>query len=127
VRDLLLTLAVALVLGMIVFGAVAFTLGKAPGLDPASPDAAPYDLPQDAPVSPGDVGAVRFDVVLRGYRMDQVDAVLERLAFDLGVRDEEIRALREEARPARDPDGEPAREPGSKPVPAPAEPDAEPS
>jgi DivIVA domain-containing protein len=104
VRDLLLTLAVALVLGLIVFGVVAFTLGKAPGLDPASPDAAPYDLPQDAAVTPADVGAVRFDVVLRGYRMDQVDAVLERLAYDLGVRDEEIRALREDLRQTRDPE-----------------------
>jgi DivIVA domain-containing protein len=97
----LLTLAVALVLGFIVFGAVAFTLGKATGLDPASPDAAPYDLPQDAGVTPADIAAVRFDVVARGYRMDQVDVVLERLAHDLGVRDEEIRALREEVRSLR--------------------------
>ncbi|HEV7824204.1 MAG TPA: DivIVA domain-containing protein [Mycobacteriales bacterium] len=110
-RDLLLTLAVALVLGLIVFGAVAFTLGKASGLDPANPDSAPYDLPQDAEVTPADVGAVRFDVVLRGYRMDQVDAVLERLSDDLRVRDETIRALRAEVRDGR--------------VPEPAESDAE--
>jgi DivIVA domain-containing protein len=107
VRDLLLTLAVALVLGLIVFGAVAFTLGKAPGLDPVSPDAAPYDLPQDAEVTPEDITRVRFDVVLRGYRMDQVDAVLERLSYDLGIRDEEIRALRDELRGVPSP--EPAR------------------
>ena len=97
-RDLLLTLAVALVLGLIVFGAVAFTLGKASGLDPAAPDAAPHDLPQDVPVSPDELDGVRFDVVLRGYRMDQVDGVLERAVYELRMRDEEIRALREEVR-----------------------------
>jgi DivIVA domain-containing protein len=101
VRDLLLTLAVALVIGLIVFGAVAFTLGKATGLAPVDPDAAPHELPPDAAVKPADVEAVRFDVVLRGYRMDQVDTVLERLTYDLGVRDDEIRALREELRASR--------------------------
>jgi DivIVA domain-containing protein len=101
VRDLLLTLAVALVIGLVVFGAVAFTLGRATGLEPVSPDAAPHDLPTGATVKPADVDAVRFDVVLRGYRMDQVDSVLERLSYDLGVRDDEIRALREELRAGR--------------------------
>jgi DivIVA domain-containing protein len=98
VRDLLLTLAVALVLGLIVFGAAAFTLGRAPGLEPASPDAAPHDLPRHRPMGPGDLGAVRFDVVLRGYRMDQVDAVLERVGDELGMRDAELLALQEELR-----------------------------
>lgn len=28
---------------------------------------------------PGEIAAVRFDTALRGYRMDQVDAVLDRL------------------------------------------------
>jgi DivIVA domain-containing protein len=28
---------------------------------------------------PGEISAVRFDTALRGYRMDQVDAVLDRL------------------------------------------------
>jgi DivIVA domain-containing protein len=101
VVDLLLTLVVALVLGSILFGAVAFTLGKTSGLEPASPDAAPYDLPADSPVTSADLDAVRFDVVARGYRMDQVDTVLERLTYALGVRDDEIRALRAELRDSR--------------------------
>jgi DivIVA domain-containing protein len=107
VVDLLLTLAVALVLGLIVFGVVAFTLGKTAGLEPASPDAAPFDLPADSAVTPADLGAVRFDVVARGYRMDEVDTVLERLTYDLGVRDEEIRALRAELRDSRAAEREP--------------------
>jgi DivIVA domain-containing protein len=96
VRDLLLTLAVALVLGLIVFGAVAFTLGRASGLEPAAPDAAPHDLPQDRPAAPSDLDAIRFDVVPRGYRMDQVDGVLERAGHELGARDAELLALRQE-------------------------------
>jgi DivIVA domain-containing protein len=101
VRDLLLTLAVALLLGLVVFGAVAFTLGKATGLDPVSPDAAPYDLPADRAVTPDDVAAVRFDVVLRGYRMDQVDTVLGTLSSALQDRDDELRAVRAELRAVR--------------------------
>ena len=39
-------------------------------------------------------GAVRFDIGLRGYRMDQVDTVLDRLVRELRTRDEELGALR---------------------------------
>jgi DivIVA domain-containing protein len=117
VRDLLLTLAVAVVLGLVVFGAVAFTLGKASGLDPASPDAAPHDLPQDGPVEAADLSAVRFDVVPRGYRMDQVDGVLERLGYELRVRDEEIRALRADVRLLHADGGEPTGAHAARPDP----------
>ncbi|MGZ4600759.1 MAG: DivIVA domain-containing protein [Oryzihumus sp.] len=41
-----------------------------------------------------DVTGLRFDLGLRGYRMDQVDAVLDRLADELAARDEELAALR---------------------------------
>lgn len=73
----------------------------------------------DAPVSslparglpPGDVsvddlGAVRFAPALRGYRMDQVDAVLDRLADELARRDAELRRLR--GRPDLEPLTDPA-------------------
>ena len=42
-----------------------------------------------------DVDAIRFSVGFRGYRMDEVDAVLDRLGLELGAREEEIRELRE--------------------------------
>ncbi|MBG6223796.1 DivIVA domain-containing protein [Arthrobacter sp. CAN_A2] len=41
-----------------------------------------------------DVDAVRFGLGLRGYRMDQVDEVLDRLAAALAERDALIGALR---------------------------------
>ncbi|MGB9376621.1 MAG: DivIVA domain-containing protein [Mycobacteriales bacterium] len=52
------------------------------------PDAAPQALPVDRPVRAADVAATRFDRALRGYRMDQVDAVLDRLTAELANRDE---------------------------------------
>jgi len=41
-----------------------------------------------------DVDAVRFSLGLRGYRMDEVDAVLEKLREELRERDEELTAWR---------------------------------
>lgn len=54
--------------------------------DQAMADAA-QDLPDLAlpvgPLEPQDVEAVRFSMAPRGYRMSEVDAVLERLADEL--------------------------------------------
>lgn len=46
------------------------------------------------PVTPADIKGVRFDTVVRGYRMDQVDDVLERLEAELIAAHDEIRMLR---------------------------------
>ncbi|WP_321166885.1 DivIVA domain-containing protein [Arthrobacter sp. Leaf234] len=54
----------------------------------------PVLLPDDP--SGTDVDAVRFGLGLRGYRMDQVDEVLDRLSSALEARDATIRALRAE-------------------------------
>jgi DivIVA domain-containing protein len=48
------------------------------------------------PVGTDDVDQVRFSVGFRGYRMDEVDDVLDRLGLELGARDEQIRELREQ-------------------------------
>ncbi|THJ66038.1 DivIVA domain-containing protein [Arthrobacter echini] len=45
-------------------------------------------------VSAQDVDAVRFGLGMRGYRMDQVDEVLDRLAAAIAERDAEIEHLR---------------------------------
>jgi DivIVA domain-containing protein len=42
-----------------------------------------------------DVDTVRFSLGFRGYRMDEVDGVLNRLAEALTERDDEIRLLRQ--------------------------------
>ncbi|MGB5951002.1 MAG: DivIVA domain-containing protein [Ornithinimicrobium sp.] len=44
-----------------------------------------------------DLAQVRLDIAFRGYRMDQVDALLVRLGTELTERDAEIDRLRVEA------------------------------
>ncbi|MCO4263481.1 DivIVA domain-containing protein [Pseudarthrobacter sp. MDT3-26] len=52
----------------------------------------PVLLPADA--APGDVDRVRFSLGLRGYRMDQVDQVLDELRDQIAAKDEEMGRLR---------------------------------
>jgi DivIVA domain-containing protein len=47
-------------------------------------------------VTPEDIDEIRFDQTLRGYRMGQVDEVLDRLRAELQARDDEIAMLRGE-------------------------------
>jgi DivIVA domain-containing protein len=58
---------------------------------------APQDLPDlelpDRPLQPQDVEHVRFSLAPRGYRMSEVDAVLDRLAAELADRDRRLAAL----------------------------------
>ena len=65
-------------------------LGELPDVDPDRP---PTAMPEDRPVGPADVDAVRFTVGMRGYRMDEVDEVLDRLASEVAARDERIAEL----------------------------------
>ena len=51
------------------------------------------DLPPDRPLTAEDVGRLRFGVTLRGYAMDQVDEVLDRLQAEIGARDVRIAQL----------------------------------
>lgn len=52
----------------------------------------PVLLPADA--GPADVDLVRFSLGLRGYRMDQVDQVLDDLRDQLAAKDAELAQLR---------------------------------
>lgn len=61
-------------------------LAEAPGDDPD------LDLPA-GPLQPEDIKLVRFAMVLRGYRMREVDEVLARVTADLAARDERLLAL----------------------------------
>ncbi|TQS46631.1 DivIVA domain-containing protein [Cryptosporangium phraense] len=78
----LLIVVAAIILAGIIFGAAAFTLGRDRGLTPPRPDGVPFDLPADRPLERADVDQLRFDTGLRGYRMDQVDDLLARIADD---------------------------------------------
>lgn len=52
-------------------------------------------LPTDA-LRGSDLADVRFSLGLRGYRMDEVDDVLDRAGAELDARDAQIAALREQ-------------------------------
>jgi DivIVA domain-containing protein len=55
-------------------------------------DAADVELPT-GPLQPEDLRAVRFALAVRGYRMDEVDRVIERAATELAERDRRILEL----------------------------------
>jgi DivIVA domain-containing protein len=61
----------------------------------ARPDRPPLGLPAGR-LAPDDLDALRFSSALRGYRMDQVDEVLDRLRDELIARDEHIAGLERE-------------------------------
>lgn len=85
---------VLLVLALGVVTAVVVARADVPGVPDAPATTAAEPLPP-GPVTVGQVRLLRFDVALRGYRMDQVDAALDRLAGELAERDAEIARLRE--------------------------------
>lgn len=67
-------------------------VGRLGGLPDAAPQRAALQLPEGM-LRGSDVDRVRFGVGLRGYRMDQVDAVLDRVSANLDERDAHIQFL----------------------------------
>ncbi len=55
-------------------------------------DRADLDLPVDGPLHADDLDRVRFGMALRGYRMAEVDALLQRLVVELRDRDARLSA-----------------------------------
>ncbi|YAL84010.1 DivIVA domain-containing protein [Dermacoccaceae bacterium W4C1] len=91
-------IAILLALLLVVVGlVVAAFLGKLPiiAADVPTDTRAFAGLPGGA-LYPEDLENLRFDQVLRGYRMTEVDEVLARLQTELSERDAEIALLREE-------------------------------
>ena len=86
-------LTVAVVGGLLFLGG-SVLLGRGETQPPADPDRSPLELPLDRPVTADDVRGVRMSVTVRGYRMTEVDWLLEQLARALEERDAEVAALR---------------------------------
>lgn len=87
---------VLVMLVVLLAGLVAAVLtGRIPadGLLPPVGSESAAGLPRGG-MDPEDLSDVRFDMVLRGYRMSQVDDVLERLVDEIRTRDAEIALLR---------------------------------
>jgi len=80
--------------GILVIAVVALlAVGRLGELPETVPDRAPLALPDDRAMGREDVDGVRFAVGLRGYRMDEVDDVLDRLAAEVDQRDARISEL----------------------------------
>jgi DivIVA domain-containing protein len=77
-----------LVIGLAILAGVAIVAsGRAGAASPAAPDRPPLALPADRPLVAQDLAQVRFSVGLRGYRMDQVDALLDRIEHEWPTRE----------------------------------------
>jgi DivIVA domain-containing protein len=78
----LVYLMVLLVVAALFFVIASAVFGRGEELAPIPPGSSPTWLP-DGEVGPGDVRALRFQQAVRGYRMAEVDWVLDRLAAEL--------------------------------------------
>lgn len=101
-NQFLLVVAVALTVGLIVFGITVLVTGDDAGLGPAEPDGRAVPLPADRPLSESDLTEIKFDMTVRGYRMAQVDAALRRASYDIGYKDELIKVLQAEVEALRE-------------------------
>lgn len=88
-------LAVLGVLGVL-FAAGAVAVRDEAPLVPVARDHADLALPVGVPLSQADLEQVRFGLALRGYRMSEVDEVLDRLGRELADRDARLAELRAE-------------------------------
>jgi DivIVA domain-containing protein len=126
---LLFVLGVLVVGGLLFLGA-SLLLGRGETQPPASLDRSPVELPDDRPVTSDDVRALRISAAFRGYRMSEVDWLLDQFALVLDERDAEIAALRRQARPDHPHPhpypAHPVEDGGPKTLGGPAVPDAEP-
>ncbi len=96
--DRLVTLLLTLLIMAVVAVVAAVAAGRiAGGLDAPASSLPGRGLP-DGPVEAAALDRVRFSPALRGYRMDEVDDVLDRVTEELRHREEELARLRGSAR-----------------------------
>jgi DivIVA domain-containing protein len=69
------------ILIVLALGAIAVVAaGRGTPMSPAYDDAPDSLVPRDEPITGEDLRRIRFPLAFRGYRMAEVDALLERLA-----------------------------------------------
>ena len=84
------------VVGGLLFVIASFAFGRGEELSALPKDTSPLELPDERPVEAADVRKLRMPVVFRGYRMTEVDWLLEELAEALDDRDHVIAQLQAE-------------------------------
>jgi DivIVA domain-containing protein len=101
-----LALFVAVVVAVVTAAAV---LGRVDGsLADSTTTMSHVPLPDDQ-LTPADIDELRFDTAMRGYRMSQVDAVIDRLRREIGDLDDELARVRDGAGAATAPAAGPPR------------------
>jgi DivIVA domain-containing protein len=80
-------------MAVVVGGAALVALGGGGSLPEAEHDRIAARLPQERPLTRTDVDQIRLPMAVRGYRMDEVDDVLDRLGAELAYRDSRIAEL----------------------------------
>lgn len=99
-------LVIALVL---VIGAIAVVVaGRDDAMAEVYDDRPDATLPTGRPLTAEDIAAVRLSTAVRGYRMDEVDALLARIQADLMTRETTDIAAAADETPAETPDETPA-------------------
>jgi DivIVA domain-containing protein len=77
-----------------VFAVIAWlATGRGGGIGENHPDRPDVALPDDHQLRKADIDSVRFTIGWRGYRMEEVDLVLDRLASEIDYRDRLIAEL----------------------------------
>ena len=105
-----MSLVLLLVVLAVIGGIAVVAAGRGGSLPEPDPDRATTGTLADDEVDRTHVDGLRFTLALRGYRMDEVDEVLDKLVDELDRRGERIRELEEQggargtraARPATD-------------------------
>lgn len=107
---------IVVAMAVVVGGAALVALGGGGSLPEAVHDRIAARLPQERPLNRQDVDEIRLPMAVRGYRMDEVDDVLDRLGAELAYRDTRIAEL-EAAVAGLDAGQAGAEQPGSQPLP----------
>jgi len=94
VTTALIYLVVMLLVAAVVFLLASVVFGRGEELPALPPGASPTRLPSSG-VSSADVRNVRFQLVVRGYKMTEVDWVLRRVGGELDDLRAEVAELRE--------------------------------
>jgi DivIVA domain-containing protein len=102
-----------LLVGGLLFLGASLLMGRGETQPPAELDRSPVELPDDRPVLGDDVRALRLSPAFRGYRMTEVDWLIDQFAQILDDRDAELAALRGAVHPptgavTKQPEGPPA-------------------
>lgn len=87
---------VLLALGVIAAVSVFLVQGR-PVMDDDPVVGRPFEWPPESGIDSAAINSARFSVVVRGYRMSEVDAVLRDCAAALAQRDQQIAEIRSQS------------------------------